>query len=942
MSLQTPPLLQISQPPSTSATPAPSPADQTVPETAYFSPRPFRLSRNAMPGTPSTSPLGLPPTSPVSLIKTPPTEAPPKHDGGYFPSSRFRSPSRLTRTTSPSDNVSNASCLSPFGGSYYSSDIGRSTCSGSSSEFLSPPLFQPDSDTPPYKPRRGSTDSLTMIKKLRRASTMPDEKNTRKKVKRHHGKRHKCSHRKVKIDEHQNRSYWWLPGCQVVPTAPRGQKDMCEGHDGHHTKSKLRNNDTYSPFSSVLRANVMPITVPRRWSSVEVGAHQIISELTSALRLVASPGLASPKSDAFTPTQPLGPRFRSSTFTRGAMDNDIVRIVRDRLTLRKIPSVQLKPPHTPASITLRRASTVSSRSRSTQAPSTVMKSSDPSGGSTPLARLQDFLQQRRDSTYLITSQDIDSITELIEENLKRKYERKYEKRSYNRGTNSSSGGTMSPTITSRGVVLPQSFPDQALTVTEAQTRSAQHGRVGEYLQVSSGHGNGSHISSPHSPQSVHEVIWQSGASPQGTGSICSTTDDDDPKRSADCDCSHGSGTPGDWFQLQQGKPKQALSSTRDRSDAFDPKNANASINKWSMGCPQNEIVLVVTSSDSESYDNGGAASACSLAQTSQNTIKAQAAPIPKGRSKQKIRPSPRTAVSDGNLHKTRARGLTLEDVVSFPPLPPRKHTEEWFSPLPEMITTPTLNNSRSLYDIGLDANFGPLSSNTVTPKASQTHFPRPAEASPPQTASPSGSIEFKPGWDMRKKSVVKSSPVVELSRSDTSDALNMRKKSVIKNHPTAKSRAADLGEMGSSIGSHCHERRRSSVTPARVQRVRTIDNVHKGEREVPSSKWRPPSVCPSRKPSSPSEIEAGKISRPPSPAPVRKWGTGFFDRVSLLRDRSPPQPAVDTVGIYGQLTGTRRRETLKDLCLFEAGACQPHDCDDCATDPRNPSVDWIG
>ncbi|KAF8867119.1 hypothetical protein BDZ45DRAFT_667104 [Acephala macrosclerotiorum] len=720
---------------------------------------------------------------------------------------------------------------------------------------------------------------------------------------------------------------------------------MCEGHNGHHTKSKLRNSGVNNLFSSTLRPDATPITAPRRWSSVEVGAHQIISELTSALR-PASPGFAGPKSDIFPPIQHFSPRFRSSTFTRGAMDNDIVHIVRDRLTLRKIPSVQLKSPLTPASITLRRASRVSSQSGSTQSQTTAMKSSDPSGGSTPLARLQGFLQQRRDSTYLITSKDIDSITELIEENLKRKYERRYEKRSQSKGTNSSSGGTMSPTITSKGVVLPQSFPDQALTVAEAQTRSTKHGGAVDYLQVSSGyngHGNAFHISSPHSPQSVHEVIWQGGGSPHSTRSISSTTDEDDSRRSPYCDCGQESGSPENIFSKHQCKPKQAYPNTRDRSDAFDPKNAKASINEWSLRCPQNKISLVVTSSDSESYDNDSAPGVNPFALNAKIRAKqasAQTASSQKGRPKPK-RPSPRTAVSDSNLHKSRSRGMTLEDVVSFPPLLQRKTTEEWFSPLPEMVTTPPLNNSRSLYDMGLDATFGPLSSNTATPNASQTCL-TPAKVSPPQTASPPRSIEFKSGWDMRKKSVLKSSPVAELSRSESSDALDMRKKSVVKNHPTAKPRSADLGAMGSSIGSHCHERRRSSVAPARVQHVRTIDNVHKGERDAPSSKWRPPSVCPSRKPSSPTETELAKSSRTPSPKPVRKWGTGFFDRVSVIRDRGPPQPTVDTVGVYAQMTGTRRRSTLRDPCLLEAGPCQPHDCDDCIKDPRNSSIDWIG
>ncbi|KUJ20471.1 uncharacterized protein LY89DRAFT_771376 [Mollisia scopiformis] len=925
MSSQPTPVLQIDHPSSREL----SPADRSSLEDTYFSSKPAKKRRNASPGA-----LSLPqtPSVPFTLVKTPPPNEQPRQNDDYF----SPPPQRVTRTATPSDNASNiySSSLSPSGGSFHSSDIGRTTCSGSSSEFLTPPLFQGDNDNPPYKVRRGSTTSLTMIKKLRRANTMPYDKEAKKKVKRQHSKRHKCRHRKVTMDEHRSQSHWWLPGCQVVPTAPRGQKDMCEGHGGHHTKSKLRNADT-SDRLTISMTPKLKTTSARRWSSVEIGAHQIISELTSTLPPVSSAVLASPTSEDATIIQPFDPRFRSSTFTRGAVDNDIVRTVRERLALRRIPSAQLK---TPASITLRRASVLSSRSGTSQTPSTFLKSEEPSGGSTPLARLQGLLKQRRPSAYLITSQDIESITELIEENLKRKYGKKL----YTKSTNSSSAGSGSPSITSKGVVIPPSFPDLGVTVAEAQTRSGPF----DYLQVVPVRKARNILTRVASQRSVHEVIWQGGS----PNSPSSTTEEEELKRSPYCECSQGFGMPRDMFQHHECKPSRNFSTTGDRSDAFDPKNANASINEWSSRTEQIDIPLVVTSSDSESNDISASNTNHfgHIAQRERVPVEGRASLTPKSRSKHKIRPVPRPAASDSNLHKSRSRGMTLEDVVSFPPLPPRKTTEEWYSPLPEMITTPPLTAARSLYDLGLDAYSGPRSSKSVTPKASQACLHRSADLSSPSTLSPARSIEFRPSFDLRKKSSAKGNatigPVSQLDSAESNKGVDMRKKSIVKDHPTALPRAGDLSKMGSAIGSHGHERRRSSAVPAqKVQRVRTIDNVHKGEREVPSSKWRRPSVCPPRKPSSPGTADESKDSRPPSPAnTARKFGAGFFDRMSLVRDRSPPQPKIDLVGIYGQLTGTKRAHTLRDPCLLESGPCEPHDCDDCDRDPRNPSVDWIG
>jgi len=143
-------------------------------------------------------------------------------------------------------------------------------------------------------------------------------------------------------------------------------------------------------------------------------------------------------------------------------------------------------------------------------------------------------------------------------------------------------------------------------------------------------------------------------------------------------------------------------------------------------------------------------------------------------------------------------------------------------------------------------------------------------------------------------------------------------------------------------------RRSSSLLP-QISRVRTVDNKEKGNRDPPTH-WRPPTPFPMGTPES-----LTPDSRPMSPQPVtmatdaqRAW----IGRLALIRARSPPQPSIDSVGIYGQMTGgeeVSKKEPCGRLHPRGRHACndcpppgEPHICDDCAVDPRTPSIDWIG
>lgn len=968
------------------ATPAPKKERPQSPEASYFSLRPHAPPRSS--GSASPSLIQRTDTGGFSRL-TPPV---------------LESLSRQTRTSSPSEHLSNPACFSPgvsSSGSFQSSETGHGACSYSSSDFLTPPRGQVDTDNAPYKARHPSSESLTMARKLRRANTMPhDQEHKRKGRLRKH---HKCGKQKVRLFVHQNRSFWWLPsGCQVAPTAPRGQKQLCEGHAGQYTPRTTRygNIDTYGRLPPDFRSTPAPAMLTRRWSSVEIGAHQIILESTLPIKPTSSPikKSSSPLIDDFVPKM-LSKPYRSSTFTRGAidhdLDHDIVGTVRKRLTLRRVPGEKL---HTPEFITLRRASG--------EGPE-AMGSND-AGETTPRARRHNDEQEQFSAAYLITAEDIDSITELIEENLRRNYDLygRYDRHAYN--TPPSQQITPTASITSRIMVPSKNYLNHTVAATaEVQPASPRSRSPLDYLQVVPAFKTKNDtISRADSQKSVHEVIWESGGSPRN-----SLTGEEDSKLSGAC----GS-EPSTPNKVSFDMPRALRA---DKGDAFDPKNAKASISEWSERCPRNDIAVVLTSSGSDSNDvliEGSSVSGAPKPGAGPEI------PAPKAVPRTRARPPLRSSFSETDV----------QDVVSFPPLTPRKKTIDWYSPLPPIeVEMPR----RSLYDIGVDVSFGPSSSKTVTPRSSQTSWVRSTQV------SPSRSIEFNPNYEIRCK--------IPGPHSNEDAQHQDRRRSVIKAHPNATARTGDLSAAGSALGTSSRERRKSSSPstqqprsslsdlaavreligssdrrpypslytracrpgnatemrstgdinvwgqnsppPLRAQleavssifdhvlesypespqpndrrpslrprlpRVRTIDNVHKGEHESPPSKWRAPSPCPTPRPPSPSEYasehedarESPHGSPGPAPAAPQIRQT-WADRLKLIRLRSPPLPvpAVDRIGIYGRMTGSQERPR-EDVCdrrsRSEPHVCddcpkpsEPHVCDDCAKDPRAPSID---
>lgn len=858
------PRISTSPPPNAPVPRVASPNGDYVPALGHLTP-----PRSASPIMPSIRAT----TSPASLLRTPPMQSQspsrtwPRRDiqGEY---STARSNPRLTRPTSPSDNLSMT--LSPSITSYSS---GGRSCSFSSSGYLTPPPFQADCDKRPYRPRRQSSDSLIMARKPKKASTMPHGKLY--KSKRRHRRKHTCHHgeRRSRRHEHRKNEHWCSQGCQVAPTAPKGMKELCEGRVGRYKPiiSIHGNTDTYGRVLPRLWSDPAPPVVTRRWSSVEIGSHRSVS---------TTPSSQHPDTNEFITGRP-SQRYRSSTYTRGAVDNDIVRTVREKLTLRKVPSTHLQ---TPTIITLRRASGVSTATELIN-PANYRDT----GGTTPLAytRNQEG-QYQADAEYLITRKEIDSITDLIEANLWRNYRPHNHISAHPPITPPSTRRAESPTFTLKGLV-PKTAPlvESAVTITQIKPSSPSPQNSLNYLQVASPCTKTNKPSRTPSQKSTYEVIWEANASLNSPSSI---RDEVGRKLSS----SHSSlqqemATP-TTCQNELKEPQFARTG-KDKSDAFDPDNAKASISEWSWRLPQADIPAIVTSSDSDSNDLTPSSEVSPKLNSNVSMRSTASAPeVPRTSARIMARISVKPAGS----------APEIPDVVSFPPLPQRQTTSDWHSPLPDISSPEKFTNARSLYDEGIDAT------GAIDFKAPKPQRPLWLPLTDHPT-SPSPGIEFDPDCEVRRKS--------------------------IKPHPHSPARIGSQSSMGSSIGASSGERRRSLVKPG-IHRVRTIDNIHKGERAGTWTRNRPPSVCPPPKTPSPAEFE-DEIDAVRS----HQMKSGAVDRMRLIHDITPPMPKKDRVGIYGTITGTVRAALGLDACQYE---CPPHVCDDCSKDPRAPSVDWIG
>ncbi|CZT07919.1 uncharacterized protein RAG0_13195 [Rhynchosporium agropyri] len=862
----------------------------------------------------TTSPIALSRSS-TSLLTPPISEAQPRQErGGYFYSKAGGSLTRKDRTIS-SDHRS-TSTLSPGlspGGSLHSSETGRSPCSHSSGEYLSPPLLQDDEDKPPYISRRRSSDSLTMMKKrLRIEETIPNNRKT--KGIRRRWRRYGCRHHRNTGHKHQEDFNWETSGCQNAPTATLGNKQLCRDHTGHFVPKSTRfgNTDTFGRLIFQSLPGPLRPAVIRRWSSVEVGAHQIsLQSMFSPSQLPESflvPGLDNGDyADRFI-SKGLQGRHRSSTFTRGAIDHDIVRVVRERLTFRKIDTDTETLLIPPLSITVRRASSASGFSGITKGLFDEERDSITGSGTETLIAQNQMEDRKPSSAYLLTSEDIESITLLIAENLRQNVQSHNLNRSSDKATSTAlkTAKARRPFVSNAGAG--QSEQVSVVRGIRAQQADIQGPADSHYLRVGgSKHPLKKTLKKAGTGGSVHEVIWNgSRNSRQSFGSSASDPEEDKPV--------YTSSEP----EISPGMPLDEVNrdKLRDKGDAFDPNNARDSISEWTCKLPPSDVKMPVTSSDSDSIDHDPQAK---IQKDKRRPLLRTVSSTPKERTATRVRPYPRYSASHEQI----------QDVFSFPPLVPRKATSEWLSPLPDMEIMSTVLAApgpafKSLYNLGVDVTIGPSGS---------TIFNAPVLQSVDVSPSQSPEVGLRPDYGFSS---------ISSTEARTDDC---RRKSVIKPHPKATARNGQTVAMGSSIGAHSRERRKSSVP--RVQRVRTIDNAHKGKHDEPPSRWRPPSICPPRlsvgdvslSPAEPEDMkrQTSEERIPELLTRLSRLRSGITDRITLVEAKSPPLPQSDCAGIYGTITGTLRK-SIDVPCVPDK---LRHSCNDCENSP-GPSIDWIG
>ncbi|KAJ8069970.1 hypothetical protein OCU04_000376 [Sclerotinia nivalis] len=935
--------------------------------------------------------------SPLSTAPLPRSES----HGDYFQEQRSRGSSRsrsghdmlnvASGVVSPVLPTEEYSTTRPSPKDSYITSNGYTCTTDSLPSILSGPKT-------PYKARRPSSDSLTMVKQKKRRKTEGAK---------HRRCRGTCSRGRAKMAEkvaieERNRSPNPFPLSQVVPTAlkdikvPNTRKGKCLPM----RRGRRR----------LMSEPAAPI-VSRRWSSVEVGTRQVklppLLKQDSAKHMQGKGPIF--QNEIFN-TTPLNERNRSSSFTAGAEYNDIVRSLRERLTTRKLPNSQKLMP---SAITLRRPS-ASNRSDMSSTMATSGFLTTPGTGSvipSISSRQATFPEnQPHDSeAYIITREDVEAVMELLQTNLLNTGEA-HTPVSAPHGPSveeQSPRGTRLPSLsfTHKGMVpvvrhTPceiQIYAAQSENSREAsqngnttttnlspvmshsQTNIVDPSNPGQFLEISQTEfGRLDRLSEEGSERSVHEVIWKEDNSTEShlteRGHVHSEVDSSEcsskantPLPSATTSARHDDARP--CFQLLKSSDQDHR--PREEKGAFDPKNARMSISKWSWQC--------------ESQANE----------------------------------------DDGNLVSTTEQEPHKGHVISFPPLP-RKSTNEWRSPLPDMSVSnrdskllggmlPRMHqscHSHSLYSIGIDARTAPspsppMISGMATTPTTRSSWLNETAISPPErvcswlTNSESGTLK-------RQKS----------------DTHLHRKKSVVKAHPKAPARSGNAAAIGSSIGSFTRVRRRAtSQDLAKSRKVTIFDNplvksdhcqerktwfksiqdiarprlTLQGEIEAAgfwstlatrhASKDHAARSTPSPPASPHCNLKNGEannhiiqpttsssisemFSPPRSSArqslsmiqdkypsfqksdlklhtsKTRKFSSPGMSiaRESLLKiqERYPSPPKPDHSGIYDSVTGIKRRDKLE--CSRD---CQHllHNCDTCTrrgSDMSSPSVDWIG
>jgi hypothetical protein len=473
-------------------------------------------------------------------------------------------------------------------------------------------------------------------------------------------------------------------------------------------------------------------------------------------------------------------RDRSRTWTLGLQEAEFIQVVRSRLTSRR---VSVKRVDTPATITLRRAS------------GTARRRVD--GISTPVPLRNVEVEQP--PAYLITSGDVDSVLGLIQSTFQKSFHKKSSSIISDLRTEhsqlESNGRRLS--VTTGGVFLPPSVPaDPATTVTGVmRTSKAAHMSLVELesLGLESGESRSALGTLPR--KSIYEVIWEGNSPPQS--STCTSRA---PLTNSAIPETSGESTSMPSLDITANPNAQEISACLKESS-----NQVRNYEEVSSSWPIFRSVWNVPASK----DTSGEAS--STSQSSTVSI-AEA----------------ETSITGYNPLKS-----NLPDVISFPPLPSRKFTSDWISPLPDIttrvfpmlqITEPPLQpDGGSLYDSGIDARTGQLHSGITTPNKG-AHSPELTSSNP-------------------------SSPHIQYQSSDPKPP---GKKSLALPQQETAPRTGHVFTLGHAIGVSSGVRRKSSTQSKHIHIAHSLPDCHHGSE--PWIKPRKDSGWPTRESPSPEEL----------------------------------------------------------------------------------------
>lgn len=879
------------------------------------------------------------------------------------------SDNRKSKMVAPHDSKSSAAFSTrlytqhpPHPVSSGTSDMSAEYDSDHSSAHLTPPQGVHEPEKPPYKPRRGSSESLTMWPFVRKVNTSPGHVE---------GSLQNRRRQKRDLEETMHKADQWLPRTSSPPN-PTYSEGVTRKHVNciacQHTieqKEKQRQSEK----------------AEKRSGDRHGLAHGMRSSLAKAVTTTGSISTTGRLNTSSWASEEISlddrdlEREESSPNTVTKAASKMIKAVLRKLTLFEVPAHHLE---TPATITLRRAS------ETLNGPS--INSFIKNNGSTAVhfnfpetrspAEMEKLGTGKPLSAYLISSQDVDSIAEIIKQtflehgHIGSTVPALTELAFQSLAISSSLPPMVIPAPLHGRMILSKDGlnPRASLSAYNATTITDINGAIPALDPIEGARNpslsrlQGKALSWIHTKASVHEVIWEDNGP--------------ESKRSSS------------EFNLNSDRPSLALSSSSvvpcPKTDTFPSESVAAA--------EQTQYVSRQGPSKRPTMKK----TLPSLIPLNNPTIELAKAPNNWPGELPDMTPASWEVTSAIDPVSPMAKAVENpfeSDVVSFPPLVERKRTSDWISPLPDI--TLSQDADVSLYALGVDAHTG-IGSPSVEFPSVDYFTPSPATSfyeidSNIRTRSRSVVNKSTPkGLDIHHLSVDYQtlSPMNQTgdskelgARVDTGIDSIMGQNGSELGHQSLKNRLSsnavsrrtgDSFSLGSSIGISTGKRRESSVHVKVKSRAATV--LREGD---PWQKYRKDSGWPAKVKdifgatssnpsssiSSASQASSSSTSAsvsgtnsvqgdrsPPEAGPSasryelaikrdnHEWEgrqnkkrsisrvdsqlsldarSKSEEKRSLLQEKPAKFPVMDDSGIYDKLTGTMLRRGEDDMCLLE-------------------------